>query len=233
MGGALLGVGRSAPPPNNACCDGRRACDARFTHTNCAHTRHIPHAPSPHAHVQVPRAYTKPRTNTPLCGCSRRSLTGVRRRWHSTTTSVRSLSLAPMARCEHGGSDAAGSPRPPRHGSHGTVSAQMSQVPARLLWRADVVVSPGAGCGRAASCHRCHICSGTGVTPVTSAPGTGLQIAILVVDDSNTPGLKGYTLAVRTCITVPDSRSLFHPPAAPKLRGPVEYPMSTATRFIS
>ena len=208
MGGALLGVGRSAPPPNNACCDGRRACDAIATHTNCARTRHIPHTPPTHAHVQA-RAYTKARTHTQLCGCSRRSLTGVRRLWHSTTTSVRSLSLAPMARCEHCGSDPAAPRGPPRLAR--SVSAQMSRVPARLLWRADGSSQSWRRCGRAASCHHCHICT-----------GTGLQIAILVVDDSNTPGLKGYTLGVRTCITVPDSRSRFRP-AAPKLRGPAEY----------
>ncbi len=168
MGGALLGVGRSAPPPNNACCDGRRACDAIATHTNCARTRHIPHTPPTHAHVQA-RAYTNPRTHTQLCGCSRRSLTGVRRLWHSTTTSARSLSLAPMARCGHCGSDPAaprGPPRSARKSWHRSVSAQRSRVPARLLWRADVVVSPGA-----------DLAGLPRVTTATSAPGLELPLS--------------------------------------------------------
>ena len=171
------------------------------------------------------RALThKPRTHTQLCGCSRRSLTGVRRLWHSTTTSARSLSLAPMARCEHCGSDPAaprGPPRSARKSWHRSVSAQRSRVPARLLWRADVVVSPGADLAGLPHVTTATSAPGLGLPlshlhrdwgyPCHISSGTGLQIAILVVDDSNTPGLKGYTLRVRTCITVPDSRCSLPP----------------------
>ena len=208
MGGALLGVGRSAPPPNNACCDGRRACDAIATHTNCARTRHIPHTPPTHAHVQA-RAYTNPRTHTQLCGCSRRSLTGVRRLWHSTTTSVRSLSLAPMARCEHCGSDPAAPRGPPRLAR--SVSAQMSRVPARLLWRADVGVSPGA-----------DVAGLPHVTTATSAPGLGCRLRSLWSMTRTLPASKGTRWGSARASPCPTAGARFRP-AAPKLRGPAEY----------
>ena len=169
MGGALLGVGRSAPPPNNACCDDRRACDAFATHTQTAraHATSRIHPRRMHTHK---RALPQSRARTRRCA-------GVQ-----STVLDRSASALALNhhKCEIIVAGTDGTVRtlriPPCHSPRATevytevmarsVSAQMSRVPARLLWRADVVVSPGA-----------DLAGLPRVTTATSAPGLELPLS--------------------------------------------------------